>query len=370
MVAFVDLPEFDLESLLQGDVESLSRLDTVCRQYGFFILRNHNLGDLDVALTSMEAFFAYPASEKLSVKRTETNPFGYNDCELTKQKKDNKEIFDIGPISTDDSEDSAQHNQWPTGRDDFKERMSAYYSECEALSLQLVDILCKNLGAEPSTLLKIQSDFVDNSSYLRLNYMPPCPFPAPPNAPSDFDESTWGRLSVGRHTDAGSVTILLQDGVPGLQIKVPGNHSLPATDKGGDGDGDLASVFAVNKDSNDGDTKGEAQGEYIWVNVHTRRGDVVINIGDVVQVWSNAKYIAPEHRVIANATHNRYSMPFFLNPSYSTCFEPILGVDNKERPLYHSISWQEFRDRRAAGDYKVETGVTQEVQITDWLIGC
>ena len=62
--------------------------------------------------------------------------------------------------------------------DDFKERMSAYYSECEALSLQLVDILCKNLGAEPSTLLKIQSDFVDNSSYLRLNYMPPCPFPA------------------------------------------------------------------------------------------------------------------------------------------------------------------------------------------------
>ena len=93
MVAFVDLPEFDLESLLQGDVESLSRLDTVCRQYGFFILRNHNLGDLDVALTSMEAFFAYPASEKLSVKRTETNPFGYNDCELTKQKKDMRSLI-------------------------------------------------------------------------------------------------------------------------------------------------------------------------------------------------------------------------------------------------------------------------------------
>mgnify|MGYP001406549918 CR=1 FL=1 len=117
--------------------------------------------------------------------------------------------------------------------DDFKERMSAYYSECEALSLQLVDILCKNLGAEPSTLLKIQSDFVDNSSYLRLNYMPPCPFPAPPNAPSDFDESTWGRLSVGRHTDAGSVTILLQDlmctGLSLSSISVRSNENVGMT---------------------------------------------------------------------------------------------------------------------------------------------
>ena len=162
-----------------------------------------------------------------------------------------------------------------------------------------------------------------------------CDFPAPPTVPDDFDEEEMGKLAVGRHTDAGAVTILLQDGVKGLQIKTK------------------------NCDGENGQ----------WTSVRTNRGDIIINIGDIIQVMSNSKYIAPEHRVIASASSTRYSSPFFLNPASQTIFAPILGVgQSSQNALYHPIPWQEFRARRAAGDYKVETGVSQEVQITDWLI--
>ena len=63
-----------------------------------------------------------------------------------------------------------------------------------------------------------------------------------------------GSLGISHHTDAGAVTVLLQDGQPGLQVL----------------------------------TKGGAAGEEgLWHDVEAERGDLIINIGDVVQVWSN-----------------------------------------------------------------------------------
>jgi gibberellin 2-oxidase len=46
----------------------------------------------------------------------------------------------------------------------------------------------------------------------------------------------------------------------------------------------------------------------------------------VVQAWSNDRYKSVEHKVVANATAERFSAAYFLCPSYDspvgTCGEP------------------------------------------------
>jgi isopenicillin N synthase-like dioxygenase len=99
-----------------------------------------------------------------------------------------------------------------------------------------------------------------------------------------------------------------------------------------------------------------------WHLVEPRSDALVVNIGDIVQVWSNDKYKAALHRVaVANPARERYSMPFFLNPSYDTTYEPLPTTVSRERPAaYRRISWREFRGLRAAGDY---ADIGEEIQI-------
>jgi isopenicillin N synthase-like dioxygenase len=126
---------------------------------------------------------------------------------------------------------------------------------------------------------------------------------------------------VNRHTDAGALTILHQVGVDGLQVQRAGR----------------------------------------WVPVRPRADAFTINIGDMFQVWSNDRYAAPLHRVVANSTDERFSAPFFMNPSYETDAYPLASVAGAGAPArYRPVNWGVFRRRRAEGDY-ADVGV--EVQV-------
>ena len=46
-----------------------------------------------------------------------------------------------------------------------------------------------------------------------------------------------------------------------------------------------------------------------------RPGALIVNIGDMVQVWSNGLYPAPVHRVLAMDKRERVSAPYFHNPA-------------------------------------------------------
>jgi isopenicillin N synthase-like dioxygenase len=80
----------------------------------------------------------------------------------------------------------------------------------------------------------------------------------------------------------------------------------------------------------------------------------------MMQVYSNDRYIAPLHRVLANRQTSRYSAAFFFNPPYSTdCMPlPTLGL-----PVYNKVNWGDFRRRRFEGDY-LDLG--KEVQIAQF----
>ena len=84
------------------------------------------------------------------------------------------------------------------------------------------------------------------------------------------------------------------------------------------------------------------------------------------EVWSNDRYVAPVHRVKAQRSLERYSAPFFYNPSYETNYAPVSGTISDETPAkYRPINWGEFRLGRFQGDF---ADVGAEVQISDFLL--
>eukprot|EP00656_Telonema_subtile_P003841 TRINITY_DN11740_c0_g1_i14.p1 TRINITY_DN11740_c0_g1~~TRINITY_DN11740_c0_g1_i14.p1 ORF type:complete len:138 (-),score=14.43 TRINITY_DN11740_c0_g1_i14:44-457(-) len=129
-------------------------------------------------------------------------------------------------------------------------------------------------------------------------------------------------MSISEHTDAGALTILTQSDVQSLQ------------------------VFH--------------RAEQKWFDVAPRPGAFVINTGDVMQVWSNDIYGAPLHRVKAQESQERFSSPFFYNPSYETNYAPLPKTG---KPRYRPISWAEFRLGRFAGDY-ADVGTEYRSQIS------
>jgi len=135
-----------------------------------------------------------------------------------------------------------------------------------------------------------------------------------------------GNFGINHHTDSGAVTVLLQDDQPGLQ------------------------VYRRNA----------------WTLVQPNPEALVVNIGDVVQVWSNDRYPAALHRVIASSSAERYSAPFFFNPAPNAHYAPLPGVlGESEPPHYRPINWGEFRRKRADGDF---ADYGSEIQISDYRI--
>ncbi|KAF0931772.1 hypothetical protein E2562_005754 [Oryza meyeriana var. granulata] len=148
----------------------------------------------------------------------------------------------------------------------------------------------------------------DTTCFLRLNRYPPCPFSP--------DADAFGLVP---HTDSDFLTVLCQDHVGGLQLM-----------------------------------KGSR-----WVAVKPIPGALIVNIGDLFQAWSNNRYRSVEHRVMTNATTERYSVAYFLCPSYDspigTCREPS---------IYRAFTFGEYR-RRVQEDVK-KTG--KKIGLRNFLV--
>ena len=90
-----NVPIIDLQTA-SGDSEQLKLIDSACRDHGFFLLKNHGIQDEINNMWSMsEWFFSQNRVDKLKLLRSEEIPLGFYDRELTKQRRDLKEVFDF-----------------------------------------------------------------------------------------------------------------------------------------------------------------------------------------------------------------------------------------------------------------------------------
>lgn len=324
----MEVPIIDLAGR-RGTRPSASVVEQVAdaaERFGFFQVVGHGIdsAQIDDVWSATSAFFDQTMAEKRRISRTESNTRGYYDRELTKNVRDHKEVLDLAQTAFPDLPDdhpSNVHdvdgmNQWPELRR-FRSTMVGYMQACNHVALWLLAAFCEGLGEHADHL---RAEFEgDHTSFLRLNHYP---VGDPLTADEAADITELGDMALQRHTDAGALTVLLQDDVGGLQV----------AHRGG------------------------------WIDVEPVPGALVVNTGDMMQVWSNDRYRAATHRVLPRTNVERSSLPYFFNPSYSTSYAPLPGsIADGDAAHYRPINWGDFRRARADGDY---ADVGTEIQIS------
>ena len=317
-VPIIDIAELRVDSAASAARAAVDQIAEACSSWGFFQVTNHGIADelIDEVWQQTRDFFGLPIESKMSVVRNRENPWGFYHNELTKNQRDKKQVYDFTREGTDPI--YGQSNRWPAQQDAFKSSMQAYFEACTKLSLELLEAFCIGLDL-PAKFM--HADFASNhTGFLRLNYYPV----HDPIEGVTEDYQPVADLGVHHHTDAGALTVLIQDEVGGLQVHRNG----------------------------------------YWYDIPPVPGAIVINTGDMMQVWSNDVYHAPVHRVLAMDACDRYSLPFFFNPGADARVSPLPSVANDRNPSrYNPIEWGQFRGKRSDGDF-ADYGT--EVQISQF----
>ena len=294
-----NVPLIDLENAFD-DKSQLKLLDSACRDHGFFLLKNHGMQqEIDKMWSMSEWFFSQERAEKLKLLRSEEIPLGYYDRELTKQKRDLKEVFDFRETRREDD-----INQWPKEKE-FKEVMETFFIKSSNVAEKTLQLVLVCLGLEKNKYI-----FGDSrTSNARLNFYA---VEDPLSVEEKNQVNDLGDMALHHHTDPGILTLLLQDMTGGLQAKSK---------------------------------------KFGWIDIVPEKDSIVVNLGDAMQVWTNDNYIAAVHRVLKRKSGARFSTPYFYNPQRDSLIEPLQELA-LSKPNYRSFTWKEYIQGRIDDNYK------------------
>ena len=331
MATVADIPNLNLAHYQALPFDSAERatldrhLAAACEDHGFFLLSGHGLDRLiDAMFEQSRAFFAQSKAEKAALYRDERNPLGYYDRELTKQLRDQKEVFDFkagGHMSSNPD----RQTRWPKNLPEFQPILRDFFSEFTALAETTMQLIFCALGMPESQAQQtLAAGFgTRHTPAARLNY-----YPATDPVPISERNSVnaLGDMALHHHTDPGAITLLIQDNHGGLQARSK---------------------------------------RYGWIDVPPVEGSIVVNIGDVLQVWTNDRCTAGMHRVLpVQSEHGRYSTPFFYQPRFDAEIKP--WVESGEQPHYQGFSWRDYIRGRVTDNF-ADYGV-EDVQIERYRI--
>ncbi|OIT20862.1 PREDICTED: leucoanthocyanidin dioxygenase-like [Nicotiana attenuata] len=291
-----NIPLIDLENLNSCDEsarhETMNLIFQACRDWGFFQVVSHGVSHDLMAKTRgvWREFFHLPLEEKQKFANSPITYEGYGSRLGVEKgaKLDWCDYFFLHYLP----EKLKDENKWPSLPISRREIISEYGQEVAKLSEKLLKILSINLGLNEDYL---HQRFGGNSKIgacLRVNFYPKCPQP-------DLT------LGLSPHSDPGGLTLLLPDiDVSGLQVRHGDN----------------------------------------WLTVKPVPNAFVVNIGDQIQVLSNANYKSVEHRVIVNSAKERVSLAFFYNPGGDILIKPADELVTEDRPaLYRPTTFNEYR---------------------------
>jgi isopenicillin N synthase-like dioxygenase len=285
-----ELPVIDFSGVRAGDAAATKlaakAIHEACMGPGFFYISKHGVPDQIIAETysQAQAFFRQPAEKKKAVVINKRHR-GWNalgDALMYEATKpDYKEFYSIGlELAENDPDVVAGEplrgpNNWPADRPEFRAALSAYY---EALGACGADLLrCVAIS------LDIDEDFFAASYRKRLQrtqiiYYPP----HPPQAGQDL-------FGLAPHTDFGCITLLWQDDNGGLQVQERSTQR--------------------------------------WIPAPPIPGTLVINVADLLQRWTNDRYVSTPHRVLNASGRERFSIATFYDPDFKAVIDPAdLGL--------------------------------------------
>jgi isopenicillin N synthase-like dioxygenase len=311
----LDLPIIDVAQLRDGSPEereaAARQLGAACRQIGFFCISAHGI-DAGYRRDLFEAsrrFFAQSGAYKdaLSINRSPHNR-GYVALEserLDPQKApDRKEAFNIGLELAPDAPEIVQArplrgvNFWPDLAG-WRELMLDYYGRCLDIGQVLHRGFCLDLGLEDEGFF--DALLARPAAILRLLHYP---------AEGEDRASGPDQPGAGEHTDYGNITLLMTDGVAGLEVRTRGGEWLDVADTG-----DL----------------------------------ILCNIGDCLMRWTNDVYRSTPHRVRI-PDRERYSIAFFLDADPDAVVDPA-DLHPQAAPRYAPITVGDYLLDRLTATY-------------------
>ena len=275
-------------------------------EYGFAVIADHGIPEALIHRAEEKAkeFFALPDDVKRKYlieggggQRGYT-PFGIETAKGA-TAFDLKEFWHVGrdlPLGHK-FRDHMPDNVWPSEVRGFKETFQELYASFEDAGLKILKAIAR--------FLKIDEDYFvdtvrDGNSVMRLLHYPP------------IQGEPGSNVRAGAHEDINTITLLLGAEEAGLEL--------------------------LTKDGR-------------WIPVAPNPGELVVNIGDMLQRLTNGVLRSTTHRVVnppaARRGFSRYSMPFFLHFRSDFLIEPVPGtVPAGEEQKWPAITANDYLQER------------------------
>ena len=310
-----EVPVIDVAPLRDGtDPAGVgAELARAATEVGFLYVRNHGVDDAVVERARRVGveFFRLPEEDK---REAGTNRFhhGYLKPGSTKMyddaKLDLKESFNWGIELDGDRGDDAHDasgagagtgaepanpligpNVWPAAMPELRASVYPYFEAASACAEDLLRGFALGAGLDAEHFVRLRDRPVSRGS---LQYYPPQP-----------DGAAQDQFGVAPHTDFGVLTVLCQDAVGGLQIQ-------------------------------------RRDGE--WAAMPPIPGTFVVNIGDLLERWSNRRYRSTVHRVINSSGRERLSLVLAYDPNFQTLVDPRAFCADGETPYDEPITCGDY----------------------------
>ena len=306
------IPTFDIGRFTHAGSDAdreafVAELGAAYREWGFAGIRGHGIPAslVEGAYDVFQQFFALPDA----VKRQYHVPGiggarGYTPfmVETAKDSRypDLKEFWHVGREIPRDSQYAADMppNLWPAEVPGFREVGYGLYTALDQLGAQVLAALALHIGLPEHWF----DDKIDQgNSILRPIHYPPITAPDVPN------------VRAGAHEDINLITLLVGASAAGLEVL---------------------------------SRKGE------WVPFTADADTIVVNIGDMLQRYTNHVYPSTTHRVVnppgEAGRQPRYSTPFFLHPNPDFIIDVLPSCVTADNPSRYPepISAQGYLEER------------------------
>ena len=317
-----DVPIIDFGRIYgtnKADLRELAReFRDACSGPGYFYLTNHQFPQsvIDRAYTAMRGFFALPLEEKMKNHYLDwPNHRGYvplNGIQADHSLK-GSDISEAIEMAADLPEDDPNYlrglrfygpNNWPQNPPDFRWALGTYYDCQIELGRSIYRAFELALDLAPGYFTE---KYTKPLSRTRVCYYPP--------QGQDFDIA---HIGLGAHTDYECFSTVWQNGVAGLQMLTL-----------------------------DGD----------WLELPAIPGTFAVNLGDLMQQWTNDYFVSTAHRVINTSAEERYSLVQFVGVDYDVLVEGLPGCVSTDNPWkYEAIKAGEHSERMVARTYGYDGG--------------
>ncbi|MFO1080386.1 MAG: 2-oxoglutarate and iron-dependent oxygenase domain-containing protein [Reyranellaceae bacterium] len=301
---FKEVPVIDVGALFDGSEAAARRVAAEIRrasiEVGFFYVRGHNVPRdlLRALLMGAKYFFAQPEAHKRQIQVNAAHrgyvPFAQTTLGRA-YKPDLKESLNFAfPFRADDPYVQEGRpliglNQWPAGEPELRAIAEDYYSSVFELGQRLLEGFALALDIERGFFRDLYRHPLVRA---RLIHYPP------------QTAAGEGQFGAAPHTDWGCITVLWQDDVGGLQVRNRAGQ---------------------------------------WIDAPPIDGTFVINIGDMLERWSNDLFVSTPHRVVNASGRERFSIPVFYDPDFETVVECLPNCSGPDNPPKYG--------RTVAGEY-------------------